>query len=233
MSTFDIMQSISYGDIMPIERSTYKDHVIKYLYDGMRENRYRAGEKILESHLAKELGISRAPIREALADMVSSGLLVYRPQVGNFVASLSSKEIIDSYVARGVLEGFSVAQGINDFTEKDLSRLEDMAHKMEIYAREGKRKALIDIGQLFHEELFSHCTNAQVVLFTKQLSLKLHMLFYKHWSRVYSPDEIRDRHLDIIDTLRKKDAVKVEMLIREHYIETGQKIIEQENQTKQ
>lgn len=213
---------------MSIERSTYKDHVIKYIYDGMRENRYRAGEKILESHLARELGISRAPIREALADMVSSGLLVYRPQVGNFVATLTAKEIIDSYVARGVLEGFSAAQGIESFTVDDLARLEQMAHKMEVYARKGKRKELIDIGQRFHEELFSHCTNTQVVLFTRQLSLKLHLLFYKHWARVYSPEEIRDRHLDIISTLREKDAVKVEMMIREHYIETGKKIVEQE-----
>jgi DNA-binding GntR family transcriptional regulator len=214
---------------MAIERSTYKDHVIRFIYDGMRENRYRAGEKILESHLARELGISRAPIREALADMVSSGLLVYRPQIGNFVAALTAKEIIDSYVARGVLEGFSVAQGIENFTAEDLTRLEGMAHQMESHAREGKRMALIDIGQQFHEVLFSHCTNTQVVLFTRQLSLKLHLLFYKHWARVYSPEEIRDRHLDIINTLRMKDAVKVEMMIREHYIETGQKIVEQEN----
>lgn len=228
MSTFDIRQVFGPGEFMAIERSTYKDHVIKYIYDGMRENRYQAGEKILESHLARELGISRAPIREALADMVSSGLLVYRPQVGNFVAALTAKEIIDSYVARGVLEGFSVAQGIENFTAEDLTRLEEMAHKMEAFARKGKRKDLIDIGQRFHEELFCHCTNTQVVLFTRQLSLKLHLLFYKHWSRVYSPEEIRDRHLDIISTLREKDAVKIELKIRDHYIATGKKIVAQE-----
>ena len=198
------------------------------LYDGLQENRYRPGDKILESQLARELGISRAPIREALAELVSSGLLVYRPQVGNFVATLSAKEIIDSYVARGVLEGYSVAQGIGNFSAADLDRLEEMAHRMEVFAREGKRKALIDIGQQFHEQLFSHCTNTQVVVFTRQLSLKLHLLFYKYWSRVYSPEEIRDRHLNIINTLREQDAVKVEMMIREHYIETGHKIVQQE-----
>jgi DNA-binding GntR family transcriptional regulator len=108
-------------------------------------------------------------------------------------------------------------------------RLEEMAHKMETFAREKNRKALIDIGQEFHEELFGHCTNTQIVVFTEQLSLKLHLLFYKHWSRVYSPGEIRDRHLEIIDVIRKKDAVKVEMMIREHYVDTGQKIVAQEH----
>jgi DNA-binding GntR family transcriptional regulator len=228
MSTFDSQQKLLEVS-MPIERSTYKDHVIKYIYDGMRENRYKSGEKILESHLAKELGISRAPIREALADLVRTGLLEYRPQVGNFVASLSAEEIFDSYVARGVLEGFAVSQGINNFSDEDLTRLEEMAYKMELFAQKGKRKALIDIGQEFHEELFSHCRNAQVVLFTEQLSLKLHLLFYKHWANVYKPEEIRDRHLDIISIIRKKDPVKLEQLIRQHYIETGRKVVEQEN----
>ena len=214
---------------MPIERSTYKDHVIRYIYDGIRENRFRAGDKILESHLSKELGISRAPIREALADMVRRDLLEYRPQVGNFVASLSPKKISESYVARGVLEGFAVIQGINNFTEKDLTRLEEMAHKMKLFAEKGQHKALIDIGQEFHEELFCHCTNAQIVLFTEQLSLKLHLLFYKHWGKVYTPEEIRDRHLKIVTTIREKDPGKLELLIRQHYIDTGHKIIEQES----
>jgi DNA-binding GntR family transcriptional regulator len=204
MSTFDSQQQPCLEALMPIERSTYKDHVIKYIYDGMRENRYKSGEKILESHLAKELRISRAPIREALANLVRTGLLEYRPQVGNFVAALSAEEIIDSYVARGVLEGFAVSQGIDNFSDEDLARLEEMAHKMERFAKKGQHKALIDIGQEFHEELFSHCTNAQVVLFTKQLSLKLHLLFYKHWANVYKPEEIRDRHLEIITMIRKR-----------------------------
>lgn len=216
-----------------IERSTYKDHVIKYIYDGIRENRFRSGEKVLESHLAKELGISRAPIREALADLVRTGLLEYRPQVGNFVAALSPQEIIDSYVARGVLEGYAVSQGIDNFCEDDLQQLEAMAHKMETLAGKGQHKALIDIGQQFHEELFRHCTNAQIISFTEQLSLKLHLLFYKHWGKVYTPAEIRDRHLDIIAVIRRKDMVRIEQLIRNHYIDTGHKIVEHERQAKQ
>lgn len=216
---------------MAIERTTYKDHVIKHIYDGLRENRFRAGEKILESHLAKDLGISRAPIREALADLVRTGLLEYRPQVGNFVAALSPQEIIDSYVARGVLEGFAVAEGMVNFTDSDLQRLEEMAHRMETYARKGQHKALIDLGQRFHEELFCHCTNAQIVSFTEQLSLKLHLLFYKHWGKVYTPEEIRDRHLEIVEMIRRQDAVQLERLIRRHYIDTGHKIVAQEKTT--
>ncbi len=99
-----------------------------------------------------------------------------------------------------------IGEGLCDnFTDEDLLRLEEMAHRMEQFAQQGQRKALIDIGQEFHEELFSHCTNAQVVLFTEQLSLKLHLLFYKHRANVYTPEQIRNRHLAIIAMVRRND----------------------------
>ena len=210
---------------MPIERSTYKNHVINYIYDSIRENRFRPGEKVLESRLAEDLGISRAPIREALADLVSAGLLEYRAQIGNYVAAPSPDEIIDSYIARGVLEGFAVSQSLENFVDEDYQQLEEMALKMGSFALKGQRKALVDIGQQFHEELFRHCTNKQIVRFTEQLSLKLHLFFYKHWSKVYTAEEIRDRHLEIVRTLQTNDPLQVELMIRNHYVETGHKIV--------
>jgi DNA-binding GntR family transcriptional regulator len=224
MSTFDNRHS---GGLVLNPKQTYKDIVIRHIYDGLMDGKYEPGEKVLESALSHELGLSRAPVREALRELVSNGLLEYRPQVGNFIASLSPEEIIDSYVARGVLEGYAVAQGVDNFTEAELDTLEKMAHKMEQLAEKNQRKALIGLGQEFHRELFSHCTNNQVVHFTEQLSLKLHFLFYKHWAKVYTPGEIRDRHLEIISTIRKGDSVELEMKIRNHYIETGRKIIQQ------
>jgi len=215
---------------MAFQRTTYKDHVIEYIYDGLREERYRAGDKLLESRLAGELGISRAPIREALADLVRTGLLEYRPQVGHFVAALSAAEIIDSYVARGLLEGFAVAQGADNLTARDLQLLTRMACDMERFARQDRRRELIDIGRRFHAKLFSSCRNGQIVAFTAQLSLKLHLLFYKHWAGVYTPEEIRDRHLEILAAVREGDRQNIEQLIRRHYIETGRKVVARENE---
>jgi len=226
MSTFDIRHSIKKRSAL-IPKKTYKDIVINHIYNGLMEGAYAPGDKILESTLSLELGLSRAPVREGLHELVSIGLLEYRPQVGNFVSALSPKEIIDSYVARGILEGFAVAQGIDTFTDVEIDRLEEMALRMERLARKNQRKALIELGRDFHAELFSHCTNAQVVTFTEQLSLKLHLLFYKHWAHVYTPEEIRDRHLEIITCLRRRDPVKLEKLMREHYIDTGNKVVAQ------
>lgn len=208
----------------PIERATYKDYVIEHIYEALQESRYRPGDRVTESHIAKELGISRAPIREALSELVSAGLLVYRPQIGNFVASMSPREIIDAYEVRGVLEGFAVSRALEGFSEEDIYGLEQMSGLMEKYAAKKKQRRLIEVGSEFHKTLYGRCDNIQVVQLADQLSMKLHLLFFRHWADVYSPEEIRDRHLLIIAELRNGSSEVVEDVIREHYIATGKKV---------
>lgn len=209
---------------MLINKSTYKDYVVAHVYERLQKGELNPGDQVLESHLAKEFGLSRAPIREALQQLVGDGLLTYKPQVGNFVASLSPKEIIDAYVTRGLLEGFAVADALEGFTEEDLEDLEDYCLLMEKHARRGKQKELIEIGTEFHQLLFNKSNNIQLIEYTQRLSLKLHLLFYKHWASLYTPEEIRDRHQTLVSVLRQKNRDLAEQALRQHYSETGQKV---------
>ncbi len=209
---------------MVINKSTYKDYVVAHVYERLQKGELNPGDQVLESHLATELGLSRAPIREALQQLVADGLLTYKPQVGNFVAALSPKEIIDAYVTRGLLEGFAVAEALEHYTEEDLEDLEEYCLRMEKHARRGKQKELIEIGTEFHQLLFNKSNNIQLIEYTQRLSHKLHLLFYKHWASLYTPEEIRDRHQELVCVLRKKERPLVEQALREHYNETGQKV---------
>ncbi len=209
---------------MVINKSTYKDYVVAHVYERLQKGELNPGDQVLESRLATELGLSRAPIREALQQLVGDGLLTYKPQVGNFVAALSPKEIIDAYVTRGLLEGFAVAEALEGFTEEDLEDLEEYCLQMEKHARRGKQKELIEIGTEFHHLLFNKSNNIQLIEYTQRLSHKLHLLFYKHWASLYTPEEIRDRHQALVCVLRRKERPLVEQALREHYNETGQKV---------
>lgn len=209
---------------MVINKTTYKDYVINYLYEKMQSDELKSGDQVLESHLAEKLGISRAPIREALQQLVGEGLLEYKPQVGNFVAVMSAKEIIDAYVTRGVLEGFSAAEALDKFDEEDFETLDDLCSRMEHFAEKGKQKELIEVGSEFHALLFNRCDNVQLIEYTERLSHKLHLLFYKHWGTLYSAEEISARHRQLVQVLRDRNEQQVEQALRLHYLETGQKV---------
>jgi DNA-binding GntR family transcriptional regulator len=210
--------------LVVIKKTTYKDQVVEHIYDLVLDGRFSPGEHVKESVLAKEMGISRAPVREALRELISSGIVEYRPQVGNFIALLSPKQIVDSYTTRGVLEGFAVMETQHSFGEDDLEELDLMVERMRKLAVKGERKKVVQVGGEFHDLLTSYNRNVQLAEYNERLSLKLHVLFYKHWSTLYSPDEIGNRHGRIVESLRSAGGVRIEQTIRDHYIETGTKI---------
>ena len=209
---------------MKIVKSTYKDQIIEYIYDLVLDGVYSPGDRIKESLLARELGVSRAPVREALKELIANGIIDYRAQVGSFVADLSPKEIIDAYITRGVLEGYAIMETRETFSGEEIETLEEMTEKMQRQAEKGNRKTVVRIGDDFHNMLISKNKNMQLLEYTERLSLKLHVLFYKYWSNLYTPQEIGSRHMAIVSSLISGDPGKIEKSVREHYTETGAKI---------
>lgn len=223
MSTFDALR----GEIVRgIRRTTYKDQVIERIYDLVLEGKYRAGEQIKETVMAKEMGISRAPVREAFRELIANGIVEYRPQVGNFIANLSAKEIVDAYTTRGILEGYTIMSTRQQFTADDIEALGVLVERMRRSAAMGNRRSVVDAGGAFHDLLVEKNDNVQLAEYTSLLSLKLHVLFFRHWATLYSPDEIGERHQRIVDSLVAGEPVAIEKVVRDHYVETGTKIAE-------
>ncbi|MFK5926043.1 MAG: GntR family transcriptional regulator [Desulfuromusa sp.] len=209
---------------MPIVKKTYKDQVVDYVYQLLLDGDLSPGDQLKETLLAEQMGISRAPIREAMKELIMIGLVDYRPQVGNFIPVFSSKQIIDSYATRGVLEGYAVMEIGNQFFAEEIEKLESMVDQMESFANKKNHKMVIETGGEFHDLLISKNNNVQLLEYTNRLSLKLHILFFKSWGRLYSPAEIGRRHREIVESVKSGDRDLIEKVIRQHYFETGSKI---------
>lgn len=209
---------------MAIIKRTYKDQVVEYVYNLLLDGKLAAGDQVKESWLAAEMGISRAPIREALKELMTNGIIAYRPQVGNFITLLSPKEIVDAYITRGILEGYAVMSSFQQFSLEELRELTELTEAMTEHARLGNRKMVVQVGDDFHSLLISKSDNQQLIDYTRRLSLKLHILFYKFWSDLYSPEEVGNRHFRIIASIKAAEPAGIEATIRDHYRETGSKI---------
>lgn len=210
---------------MAIVKKTYKDQVIDHIYQLLLADQLKPGDRVKESLLALEMGISRAPIREALKELMTLGLIDYKPQIGNFLPIMTPKQIIDSYTTRGVLEGYAVMSASEHFTSYDLKRLDRFVDDMGQAARDGEHKQVVDIGGEFHDFMVARSDNQQLLEYSSRLSLKLHVLFYRHWGMLYRPDEIEQRHRAIVTSIKAQDKVRIEQVIRNHYVETGSKIV--------
>lgn len=214
---------------MPIVKKTYKDQVVAHVYQLLLASELGPGDQLKESLLAAQMGISRAPIREAMKELITNGLVDYRPQVGNFIPVLSPKQIIDSYTTRGVLEGYAVMETCDQFSAEEIEKLATLTDQMKSSAQKKNHKMVIEAGGEFHDLLISKSNNVQLLEYTDRLSLKLHILFYKYWGKLYDPAEIGRRHREIVESIKAQDRDLIEKVVRQHYVETGSKIANLEN----
>ena len=207
-----------------IKKTTYKDQVIDYVYQCILDGRHLPGHQIKEALLAGELGISRAPVREALKELTVNGIIDYRPQVGSFIALLPPHQIRDVYTTRGVLEGYAIMATRDQFSTGDIDKLHALVARMRHEAELGNRKMVVEVGDDFHSLLISRNRNRQLAEYMDRLRLKLHVLFCRYWSDLYSPAEIGDRHLRIVTSLVSGDPTAIEETVRRHYSESGDRI---------
>lgn len=207
-----------------IRKTTYKDHVVDHVYQSLLEGRSQPGEQLKEGVIAAELGISRAPVREALKELTARGIVLYRPQVGCFIAQPTPSEIVDAYTARGLLEGYVLMSTRQAFAAAEVGRLHALVEEMGQAATAGDRKAVVDVGDAFHTLLVSKNGNSQLAEYLERLRLKLHVLFCRYWPELYSPVEIGERHRRIVISLETGIPQGIEEAVRHHYSESGAKI---------
>jgi len=198
-----------------------KNSIIDYIYQQILNNKYKAKEHIKEVDLAKDLNVSRAPIREALNELVHIGILIKYERKGIFLKSISKKEVLDTYRTKGLIEGYLAA---NDFivnaTNDDFKNLDKLIIKMEEKANKSL-KGCVDVGDEFHKLCLKYSTNDILFNTLEQINIKSHILFFQNWAKLYTVNDIIIRHQKIVDALKSKDRVIVESTIREHYIQTG------------
>ena len=207
-------------------KQTYSEQVADYIRNLILEDKLLPGAPVEEATIAKELSISRAPVREAMQILIREGLLEAHPQKRKHVKKLTAKQIKNSYFAGGVLEAAAVAKTLQDYTNKDIAELEKIVKAMrDIATKNGSISDQVPLDTNFHDILFSRIDNALIVELCKRSCQGISkFLLYKHWVKIYTPQEVVERHKIIVDALKTKDPHKVEQVLREHYISSGERM---------
>src|SRR5260370_11890517 len=96
---------MSLGSVLqPLRRDSTPERIAAQLRSGVVPGRLPRGEALREVEIARQLGVSRGPVREAFQRLIQEGLLEAHPARGVFVPQLTADDIADLYVARGAVE---------------------------------------------------------------------------------------------------------------------------------
>jgi DNA-binding GntR family transcriptional regulator len=180
------------------------------------EGQVAPGRKLNEGELAKALGISRTPVREAINRLEKEGLVEIFPQRGAFVIQITERDVYELFLIRENLEGLAARLAAERTTAAGLARLEACVEGFQEPFRDK------DIQRYSREDLKFH--QAIVLLSDARRLIQLvsalhdHIRMFRLTSRGV-PDRMKTSladHRHIIDALRKKDPIEAEHWMRRH-----------------
>jgi len=139
------------NDIQIYKKKTMRKDIRKHIQNLVTKGVYKPGDQIVETKLAKELGVSQTPVREALLELVMMGMLEERPYSGTFVKKLTTHEILDIYYTRAIIEQCAAKKATSQATEEQLAELSKEIVIMRQAAVQQDSELFVDADVSFHE----------------------------------------------------------------------------------
>lgn len=129
------------------------------LRDAIVDAEMRLGETLSEEALSEALGVSRTPVREALARLQLQGLVTIVPKKGTFVFAPTEEDVSELCVFRYMLETQALRECMSKAREAALAAMKNGLAAMEVAQASGTRRDYARADTVFHEVFFQHCGN--------------------------------------------------------------------------
>ena len=217
-------------DPSPTRALSVADQLRNRIFDG----EILPGSHLMEVVLAKQLGVSRTPVRDALARLAEEGLLVYQPNRGFLVRRFDVKDVIDAFTLRASLEALGCRligeRGLQDHVHKQLVLLLE-AQRQVVHGSEWNDERILlwqTLNLDFHFALLELADNqwlSDAVRRSRQLPIVFDSRSRPHerdelillFQRKHTRDAFHD-HERIVDALAKRETSRAESFMREHIL---------------
>ena len=209
----DVLDSVS----IPLQkRKLFSHDIIDILKKSILENDLKPGDRIVETRWAKKLGVSQAPVREAIRELTVMGLVENRPYQGAFVKEINKQDIIDSYNVRMALEIQAMKHAAEKITNKQMADLKKLLTAMKRSVKNNDFDSFIENDSLFHSKILEIDNNKLLISLWEQCRIREYTRFSSIISKE-SLQELADRHDLLYNALEKKDITLITEEIERHF----------------
>ena len=196
------------------------DSVYAELSEAIRSLELPPGTKLSEPTLAARLGVSRVPVREAIARLADQRLVTVTPQVGTRVAPILMSEVENACFIRSSLEAGALRQAIARGRELapglELGELRGILASNRAFFDAGDADGFFATDELLHQAVFVLAGVPQVWDVVRGVKVHLDRLRHLHLPHAMASSDIIDEHTQIVEALERGDAAGGEAVIRRH-----------------
>jgi DNA-binding GntR family transcriptional regulator len=193
------------------------EHAVNALTQAIRDGIYGAGDRLVESRLTRELGVSRSTLREVLRRLGADGLIRLEPNKGAIVRSLTRKDVIELLQVREVLEGFAAGLAARNAGVGDnRSRIQAALDRIAAIRRDRHGVNYLENNSDFHQLIIDVSGNRTLAQQIRQLQMPYMRSWY--FEQLNSADWNRslNEHEQILLALLDGDAALAEQLMSAH-----------------
>jgi DNA-binding GntR family transcriptional regulator len=176
------------------------------------------GERLGEEMLARSMGVSRGPLREALLRLEREGLVIIRRNRGAFVAQLSSEDLEELYTLRVVLEQMALKRAIHRAQPADIAAMEAVLRDMATSAERGvSEQEAAELDLRFHDLIYDAARHRRLRACWTNLRPQIHILLL---NRNVAHEDFREMlitsHQVILEAIRAKVEAAAEEILDDH-----------------
>jgi len=205
----------------PITRQTFLQKqsmsvdLVEYIKQQILNGQLCPGDRIVETKLAKELGISQTPVREAIRLLSGEGIITILPNKGPMVRTFDLNDIYEVYSLRSVLEGLAIRLAVQLATDSQIDALvqhfEDMKRKLE----DDSVDSLLQESHFIHQSIIG--LSSQSRLSASYHSITFHIaLATRMLGQVSTKEKEVEQHAELIEALVRRDPDHAEKIMRLH-----------------
>lgn len=183
------------------------------------------GDRLVQTEIADQFGVSRLPVRDAFAILQKKDLVVNLPRKGVQVRRIDEEEIANLFELRELVECYAVQKSLPRMTGEEIDRLESLIKEQKRLGR-GEFATLLEVDEAFHRTLWRHCGNRDLeeqlsVIWRRLKLVRAHTRALKSWKKASV-----ENHERLVQSLREGDLKAALKNLREGMRRSRSEILE-------
>jgi DNA-binding GntR family transcriptional regulator len=193
--------------------------------DGILHGHYAEGEPLRQDALADELGVSRIPIREALRQLETEGLVTFNPHRGAIVSSLSLGEIEEVFELRATIEPDLLRRAMPHLTTHQLDQADEVLDRYAVALRTGDVSQWGELNWQFHASLYAPAARPITMSIVQRLHQQSDRYLRMQLALTHGETRANEEHRAIAAAARAHDTKRACQLVRDHIAGAGRSLL--------
>nr|WP_255437517.1 GntR family transcriptional regulator [Thalassobacillus sp. CUG 92003] len=202
--------------VSKINSLSIRESVFEHIRKEILNQNLEPGEKLIESELAAELGVSRTPIREALHKLELEGLVAIFPRRHCQVVGVTHESIKEIHLIRSQLEPLAARYAVNNLSNEDLKYLESLVDKSVKASELRNVEELVKVNDEFHQTITKASNLQRIIKILENMHDYVVSFRYSFMAREELAERSINEHRAILHALMERDKEKVEELAYKH-----------------